>query len=345
MHLQSVNELLSRAFWPGIDVSENLLYPDFSVVVLYKRLVIACAFMTPEGYITYITVAPGWQGSGIASMMLVHLVQKAQAALHDLTLHVSANNPAMVSRIARLLTTSPVVSSQVLLGFRSVASLLTFAFLINESVAFGIRNFIFLTFLSWLGITVYFFTVTITSLVYRNADSATTTLPSWLSIALRYLFTSCSMISFIVLVIFWTLLFPGIAITPGYSLYLLVTPHVANFVIMQIEIQLTKQSITLIDLAISLATLLVYTIWIWTTHYGFSVDFPYPFFTTLLDIKAKPGPAILWVIVFVALFAIMMGLIWGEVKLRDYLRRRSTSSKDTLPTVQQDHSDEPKIVV
>ncbi|KAG5456930.1 MAG: hypothetical protein BJ554DRAFT_3189 [Olpidium bornovanus] len=46
-------------------VSEALLYPEFSIVVLYGRLVIGCAFMTPDAYITYFAVDVGWEGVGI----------------------------------------------------------------------------------------------------------------------------------------------------------------------------------------------------------------------------------------------------------------------------------------
>jgi hypothetical protein len=69
-HVKQVNELLVETFWPGIDsmldyctfsdeflrtlqfpflVSENLTCPDHTVVVLYKRLVIGCGLMTPQG--------------------------------------------------------------------------------------------------------------------------------------------------------------------------------------------------------------------------------------------------------------------------------------------------------
>ncbi|KAI9190594.1 uncharacterized protein BJ171DRAFT_543631 [Polychytrium aggregatum] len=60
-HLVQVNSILSVIFWPGIDVSENLTWPDFGVVALYKRLVVGCALMTPEFYLTYIAVRPGWE--------------------------------------------------------------------------------------------------------------------------------------------------------------------------------------------------------------------------------------------------------------------------------------------
>lgn len=64
-HLTQVNQLLSRSFWEGIDVSESLLFPEFSIVALYKRHVIGCAFMTPEAYITYFAVDEGWGNASI----------------------------------------------------------------------------------------------------------------------------------------------------------------------------------------------------------------------------------------------------------------------------------------
>ncbi|KAG0369359.1 hypothetical protein BC939DRAFT_505177 [Gamsiella multidivaricata] len=93
-HLAQVNETLCRRFWPGIDMTEALQYPEYSVVVLYKRLVVGCAFMTPEGYITYVAVSAGWEKAGIGQFMLYHLMQASEGK--DITLHVSANNPAMI---------------------------------------------------------------------------------------------------------------------------------------------------------------------------------------------------------------------------------------------------------
>ncbi|KAI9322487.1 hypothetical protein BX666DRAFT_2017105 [Dichotomocladium elegans] len=93
-HLMQVNTMLRRCFWDGVDVSESLLFPEFSVVALYKRLVVGCAFMTPEAYVTYIAVLPGWDNAGIGQFMLYHLFQTAISK--DITLHVSANNSAMI---------------------------------------------------------------------------------------------------------------------------------------------------------------------------------------------------------------------------------------------------------
>ncbi|KAG0247433.1 Cysteine-rich protein 2-binding protein, partial [Mortierella polycephala] len=93
-HLTQVNEVLCRRFWPGIDMTEALQYPECSVVVLYKRLVVGCAFMTPEGYVTYVAVSAGWEKAGIGQFMLYYLMQASNGK--DITLHVSANNPAMI---------------------------------------------------------------------------------------------------------------------------------------------------------------------------------------------------------------------------------------------------------
>ncbi|KAI8084835.1 uncharacterized protein BX664DRAFT_173500 [Halteromyces radiatus] len=93
-HLEQVNQLLARCFWDGVDVSESLQFPEFSVVALYKRCVIGCAFMTPEAYITYFAVMAGWERAGIGQFMLYHLFQTALSK--DVTLHVSANNNAMI---------------------------------------------------------------------------------------------------------------------------------------------------------------------------------------------------------------------------------------------------------
>ena len=35
-HIPTINALCRHFFWPGVDLSESLQYPDFSVVALYK---------------------------------------------------------------------------------------------------------------------------------------------------------------------------------------------------------------------------------------------------------------------------------------------------------------------
>jgi len=98
-HVSAVNNLARLLFWPGIDVSEVLQYPDFSCVALYKRLCVGFAFLVPdtrwnESYLSYIGVHPDWRGAGVGTFMLYHLIQTNLGK--DLTLHVSANNPAVL---------------------------------------------------------------------------------------------------------------------------------------------------------------------------------------------------------------------------------------------------------
>lgn len=61
-------------------VSESLFYPDFSVIALYKNLVIGFGFMVPdistnENYITFLFTRPHWTNCGIAKFMIYHLIQ------------------------------------------------------------------------------------------------------------------------------------------------------------------------------------------------------------------------------------------------------------------------------
>ncbi|GFY23047.1 cysteine-rich protein 2-binding protein [Trichonephila clavipes] len=97
-HIPGVNALCHKFFWPGIDMSECLQYPDFSCVVLYKKLIIGFAFLVPdvkynEAYVTFIFCHPEWQRSGIGSYMLYHLIQTCWGK--DVTLHVSASSAAI----------------------------------------------------------------------------------------------------------------------------------------------------------------------------------------------------------------------------------------------------------
>lgn len=98
-HIPSVNAMCHDSFWPGVDLSECLQYPDFSVVVLYKKVVIGFGFMVPdvkynEAYISFLLVHPEWRRAGIGTFMIYHLIQTCMGK--DVTLHVSASNPAML---------------------------------------------------------------------------------------------------------------------------------------------------------------------------------------------------------------------------------------------------------
>ncbi|KAF2884371.1 hypothetical protein ILUMI_21820 [Ignelater luminosus] len=97
-HIPAINSLCNQFFWTGIDVSDTLQYPDFSCVVLYRKLIIGFAFLIPdvkinESYLSFIFTRPGWRNSGIAKFMLYHLIQTSIGK--DITLHVSQSNPAL----------------------------------------------------------------------------------------------------------------------------------------------------------------------------------------------------------------------------------------------------------
>lgn len=76
-------------------MAESLEYPDFSIVALFRKLVIGCALMTPEGYLSYIFVHPDWSGSSVGTTLLSLIIENAPSN-RDVTLHVSATSPAVI---------------------------------------------------------------------------------------------------------------------------------------------------------------------------------------------------------------------------------------------------------
>ncbi|KAF7974114.1 hypothetical protein HWV62_13319 [Athelia sp. TMB] len=97
-HLEQVHDLLERVFWAGIDVSDSLqnVPSKSTIIATYKHLIVGVAILASpqEPYITYLAVRAGWEGAQIATCMLYHLIQLNPN--RDITLHVSANNPAML---------------------------------------------------------------------------------------------------------------------------------------------------------------------------------------------------------------------------------------------------------
>lgn len=98
-HIPAINSLCNQFFWPGIDLTEALQYPEFSCVVLYRKLIVGFAFLVPdvkhtERYMSFLFTRPHWRNSGIATFMIYHLIQ---TSLHkDITLHVAMDNPALL---------------------------------------------------------------------------------------------------------------------------------------------------------------------------------------------------------------------------------------------------------
>ncbi|XP_003738918.1 cysteine-rich protein 2-binding protein [Galendromus occidentalis] len=97
-HIAVVNSICRSFFWEGIDMSDQLNYPEFSIVALYGKIVIGFAFMAPlancnDAYLSFLWTHPHFRRRGLARFMLYHLTQSC--AGKDITLHVAATNPAV----------------------------------------------------------------------------------------------------------------------------------------------------------------------------------------------------------------------------------------------------------
>lgn len=97
-HVAVVNSICRSFFWEGIDMSDQLNYPEFSVVALYGKIVIGFAFMAPlekcnDAYLSFLWTHPHFRRKGLARFMLYHLTQSC--AGKDITLHTAATNPAV----------------------------------------------------------------------------------------------------------------------------------------------------------------------------------------------------------------------------------------------------------
>ncbi|KAJ8324205.1 hypothetical protein QVD99_008535 [Batrachochytrium dendrobatidis] len=184
-----------------------------------------------------------------------------------------------------------------------------------------LEYFRYLTTISWTGITIYFIMMSIVSIVYRDADLKTK-FPRGLALTIQFLFSTTQTLAMIVLTIFWALLQYILESTSDRTLlFLIMTPHIANLVMMQIELWLTKIKLPLLSIGFTLLSIFLYTLWVWLAKYGFDIDFPYRFFANLMDIRKTPGMSIAWVIAFLAIFTIMSLIIWAESLIRDRLMR------------------------
>ena len=79
--------MCEKFFWSGIDTSDCLNYPDYTLVALYRKLIIGFAFLVPnlthkESYLSFIFVHPDWRCNSkedgnvsIAQYMLFYLIQ------------------------------------------------------------------------------------------------------------------------------------------------------------------------------------------------------------------------------------------------------------------------------
>ncbi|OQR77650.1 cysteine-rich protein 2-binding protein-like [Tropilaelaps mercedesae] len=97
-HVAVINSICRSFFWAGIDLTGQLVYPEFSVVALYGKLVIGFACMAPlancnEAYLSFLWTHPHFRRRGLARCMLYHLSQSCMG--RDIVLHVAITNPAV----------------------------------------------------------------------------------------------------------------------------------------------------------------------------------------------------------------------------------------------------------
>lgn len=88
-HVIPINAMCRQHFWTGIDISECLEYPDYTIVALYRKLIVGFALLVPncslrEAYLSFILVHPDWRSNrdvnndydvSIAKFLLYYLIQ------------------------------------------------------------------------------------------------------------------------------------------------------------------------------------------------------------------------------------------------------------------------------
>ncbi|KAK9505304.1 hypothetical protein O3M35_009392 [Rhynocoris fuscipes] len=98
-HIAALKSLAELHFWPGIELTSALDYPEFSCIALYKRIIVGFGLMSPgehlnDAYVSYLLVRPEWRKCGIATFILYHLTQTCMT--WNITLHVSPTNQSTI---------------------------------------------------------------------------------------------------------------------------------------------------------------------------------------------------------------------------------------------------------
>ncbi|RNA20228.1 cysteine-rich 2-binding -like [Brachionus plicatilis] len=94
-HVMPINAMCRQHFWTGIDISECLGYPDYTIVALYRKLIVGFALLVPnsslkEAYLSFILVHPDWRSdNALANHSDVNFKYTFKCSDCDLTLHVS----------------------------------------------------------------------------------------------------------------------------------------------------------------------------------------------------------------------------------------------------------------
>ncbi|KAI8924732.1 hypothetical protein BC831DRAFT_295381 [Entophlyctis helioformis] len=188
----------------------------------------------------------------------------------------------------------------------------------------GGHYFRFLTNLSWMGISLYMFIASFVGIysLWTGASAAAESIPQWAITGVEILFTLSYSLSWIVSIIFWTLLTGMFKnVTDPLLLFTLVNAHSANFLIMQAELWSNRLPVRGHRVFLLFATLYAYAAYTYTLFYAFGVPWPYPFFEAL-DFKANAFVALIGIVIFTALYALFFGMAWGLARLRDRVMDR-----------------------
>lgn len=97
MHLRKefvnqLNSLVKQFFWSEYDVFESIECPDYSIIAVYKKLVIGFSLVNSNGYLSHLFVHPSWKGNGIAQKLLYFSIKIGSPKNKDITAHISPSN-------------------------------------------------------------------------------------------------------------------------------------------------------------------------------------------------------------------------------------------------------------
>ncbi|KAI8925105.1 hypothetical protein BC831DRAFT_427148 [Entophlyctis helioformis] len=184
--------------------------------------------------------------------------------------------------------------------------------------------FRFLTNLSWMGIAAYFFVASFASF-YALKHGPSAQAPKGLVWTVENLFSLSYCLSWVVSLIFWTLLVGVLATSSPMQFYIRVNAHALNFVFMQADLWLNNIPVPLFRVFVFTGTLFLYSGLTYLLKYAFDTPWPYPFFNAL-DIKDKPAPAVVGILIFTFIFTIVFVLAWAEARLRDSILNRRVAA-------------------
>lgn len=169
----------------------------------------------------------------------------------------------------------------------------------------------------------------------------------WSSRLFEFVFSSTQAYAPVVTIVFWVLLRSMLS-EPGHDqewFFLTVAPHVANIIMIQLELWCCKMVLDIRHIWYVCVISLFYASYSWVLHYCFDVAWPYPFFEAYLDLRVNAGWAVLGCIVILTAFSVVYVLVWLEFWLKIYLTHpvdnTNTDNCQKTPDVESTNVDKP----